>query len=144
MNPAMMLCEPTATETAGRVYGALLVYSGNFAAEVDVTQLRRTRLTLGIHPQDFRWHLAPGETFQAPEALIGCSNAGFARLTHAFHDLMRQHLLPPKWVDTPRPILVNSWEAMFFNFNREKLLALGKTAAEHDIEMLVLDDVRGQ
>ena len=94
MNPAVILCEPTATETAGRAYGALLVYSGNFAAEVDVTQLRRTRLTLGIHPQTFRWHLAPGETFQAPEALIGCS----------------------------------------------KLLALGKTAAEHGIEMLVLDD----
>ena len=140
MNPAVILCEPTATETAGRAYGALLVYSGNFAAEVDVTQLRRTRLTLGIHPQTFRWHLAPGETFQAPEALIGCSDQGFGKLTHAFHDLMRQHLLPPKWVDTPRPILVNSWEAMFFNFNREKLLALGKTAAEHGIEMLVLDD----
>ncbi|MBR6471313.1 MAG: alpha-galactosidase [Victivallales bacterium] len=140
MNPAVILCDPAATETAGRAYGALLVYSGNFAAEVDVSQIQRTRLTLGIHPQTFRWHLAPGETFQAPEALIGCSDQGFARLTHAFHDLMRKHLLPPKWVNTPRPILVNSWEAMFFNFNREKLLALGKTAAEHGVEMLVLDD----
>ena len=140
MNPSVLLCDHAATETAGRVYGALFVYSGNFAAEIDVSQLRRTRLTLGLHPQTFRWHLAPGETFQAPEALIGCSDQGFAKLTLAFHDLMRRHLLPPRWVNAPRPILINNWEAMFFQFDRAKLLELAKTAASHGIEMLVLDD----
>ena len=140
MNSSVMLCDHNATEDYGRVYGVLFVYSGNFAVEVDQNALYRTRLNLGIHPEGFTWHLEPGESFQSPEALQNVSDQGFGPLSRAWHDLIRQHLINPQWRTAQRPLLCNNWEAMHFDFNREKLLTLARTAKANGIEMLVLDD----
>lgn len=140
MNPSVILCDRTTTEETGRAYGALLVYSGNFAIEVDQSPLYRTRLSLGLHPQRFQWLLQPGESFQTPEALQAFSPNGLGTLSRTFHDLLRNHLIPRRWRDAPRPILINNWEAMHFDFSKEKLVNLARTAKENGVDLLVLDD----
>lgn len=140
MNPNVLICEQKASETAGRAYGALLVYSGRWAAEVDRNPFYRTRLNLGINPDGFLWHLEPGEEFQTPEALQAFSDAGFGALSRTWHDFFRTHIIPRQWVGTPRPLLVNNWEGMSFHFTKEKLLDLARLAKKLGIEMLVLDD----
>ncbi|MGN0867672.1 MAG: alpha-galactosidase [Oligosphaeraceae bacterium] len=140
MNPSVILCEREATEETGRAYGALLVYSGSFAIEVEQSPLYRTRLNLGLHPQRFQWLLQPGESFQTPEALQGFSPQGLGCLSRAFHDFLRNHLIPRQWRDAPRPILINNWEAMHFDFSKEKLVKLARTAKANGVELLVLDD----
>ena len=139
-NPFLMVCSAGATEISGEVWGAMLVYSGSWRGELEVDQLSRLRLNLGISPQEFRWRLAPGEHFQAPEAILAYSGGGFDAMSQTFHDLLREHLMASPWTKRPRPILINNWECMQFDFNQEKLLKLARTAAANGIEMMVLDD----
>ena len=68
------------------------------------------------------------------------TDKGLDAMTAAFHKLYRKHLLRGKYKDKKRPILINNWEATYFNFNTEKLLAIAKEAASLGIEMLVMDD----
>ncbi|MCQ2397222.1 MAG: alpha-galactosidase [Lentisphaeria bacterium] len=140
MNSCVVLCDPKTTEEFGRAYGVLFVYSGKFAVEVEQAPLYRTTLNLGIHPVGFSWYLEPGESFQSPEALQAVSDNGLGALSRSWHDLIRQHIINPKWRTAKRPILCNNWEAMHFQFSKEKLMELGKTAKANGIEMLVLDD----
>ncbi len=139
-NPFLMVCSPEATETSGEVWGAMLVYSGSWRGELEVDQLSRLRLNLGLSPQDFRWRLGPGEEFQSPEAILAYSPQGFDAMSQTFHDLLRETLMASPWTKRPRPILINNWECMQFDFNQDKLLKLARTAAAHGIEMMVLDD----
>ena len=138
--PFLALAEHTATQDQGQVYAMHLVYSGNFLAQVEMTQQELLRAVIGIHPQDFGWRLDPGESFQTPEAVLAYSHTGLDGMTHALHDLYRNHLIRSPWRDKPRPSLVNNWEATYFDFNTEKLLDIARTAAKGGIEMLVLDD----
>ncbi len=140
MNPFLMLGTPDVTETNGKVYGAALLYSGSFAAEAERDQFDNVRLNFGINPETFRWHLAPQQSFQSPEAVIAFSGGGLEKLTHTFHDLWRSNLIRSPWVRRTRPVLINNWEATYFDFTGEKLLALAENARKSGIEMLVLDD----
>lgn len=139
-NPFVALTELGANEEHGRVYGMNLVYSGNFlgAAEVDIDG--QPRLQIGINPFDFGWLLNPGEAFQTPEAVLIFSADGLGGMSRAMHRFYRHHLLSPKWVDRPRPIVINNWEATYFNFTTEKLCAIAEQAAKVGVEMLVVDD----
>jgi len=139
-NPFFALAEKDVTENHGRIYGVALVYSGNFLVEAEKDQFNQVRTQIGINPWNFGWELTPGESFQAPEALLTVSNAGLQGMSHNFHDAIRQHLLRSYWRNLKRPILVNNWEATYFNFNTEKLISVAKDAAKLGIEMLVLDD----
>ena len=139
-HPFLALAEHTATQDQGQVYAMHLVYSGNFLAQVEMSQQEQLRAVIGIHPRDFAWRLAPGESFQTPEALLAYSSTGLDGMTHALHDLYRNHLTRGPWKDKPRPSLVNNWEATYFKFDTEKLLDIARTAAGRGIEMLVLDD----
>lgn len=139
-NPFFALAAPHATETAGEVYGVALLYSGNFAAEIERDQFDRLRAQIGINERTFEWKLAPGESFSAPEALLVYSASGIGAMSRTFHDVLRNHLIRSYWKDRKRPILVNNWEATYFNFDTGKLLAIAGDAAELGIEMLVLDD----
>ena len=125
---------------AGRVYGVNLVYSGNFLAQAEVDQLATTRLSIGINPFDFSWLLEPGELFQAPEAVLVFSNEGLTGLSQRYHRLYRTRLCRGQWRDKPRPILINNWEATYFDFNAEKIEAIATTAADLGLELFVLDD----
>ena len=139
-NPFIALAEHTATQNRGMVYAMNFVYSGNFLAQAEMGQEGRVRLIMGIHPAGFAWRLAPGEAFQTPEAVLVCSDAGLGGMSRTFHDLYRQHLIRGPYKDKPRPSLVNNWEATYFDFDTEKLLAIARVAAEAGVEMLVMDD----
>ena len=138
--PFLALTEHSATQEHGQVYAMNLVYSGNFLAQVEMTQQGLLRAVTGIHPQGFAWRLEPGESFQTPEAVLVYSHAGLDGMTHAFHDFYRNHLIRGPWRNKPRPSLVNNWEATYFNFDTEKLLDIARAAAGRGVEMLVLDD----
>ena len=139
-HPFLALAEHTATQDQGQVYAMHLVYSGNFLAQVEMSQQEQLRAVIGIHPRDFAWRLAPGESSQTPDAVLAYSCTGLDGMTHALHDLYRNHLTRGPWKDKPRPSLVNNWEATYFKFDTEKLLDIARTAAGRGIEMLVLDD----
>ena len=140
-NPSAILCSPDATETHGEAWGALLAYSGNYAVTAESSEAG-TRLVLGIHPYHFAWTLAAGESFTTPEAAFVYSNAGLGGMSRQFHDATRSHLLRKPWADaaTPRPVLINSWEACYFNFDEDRLLELARAAKKVGIDLFVLDD----
>ena len=140
MNPFFALAEPCANEEYGQVYGYNLVYSGNFTAGVEVDQLFKTRAWIGINHHDFSWLLEQGEAFIAPEAVMVYSSQGLGAMSRTYHKLYRTRLVRGKYRDEVRPILANNWEATYFDFNEEKILALAKEAASLGIELLVLDD----
>lgn len=139
-HPFMALVSAGCTQTAGEVYAVNLVYSGNFMAKATVDQFDKIRMVIGIHPERFCWKLGPGENFQTPEAVLVYSDAGIGKMTRTFHDLYRNHLIRGYWKDRERPVLLNNWEATYFDFNTEKLLSLAREAAGAGIEMLVMDD----
>ncbi|MBQ8556656.1 MAG: alpha-galactosidase [Clostridia bacterium] len=136
----LFLARPETTEEQGEAIGAALVYSGNFTAAVHVDSHRTSRVLLGINDVDFAWKLAPGETFQTPEAVTVYSDAGLGGMSAQFHRVCAEHLVRGKYARAPRPILLNNWEATYFGFNEEKLLKIAKTAADVGVELFVLDD----
>ena len=140
MNSAFAVLAPDATETAGEVYGFEFCYSGNFEADIESDTNGTTRISQGICPDGFSWLLKDGESFQSPEAFLTFSSTGLSDMTAHFHDFIRAHLISPHWATTPRPVLVNNWEATYFDFNSEKIYSLAKDAAALGIEMLVMDD----
>lgn len=139
-HPFMALCKREATEDFGEVYGFSLVYSGNFNAQAEGSQFNSTRLLMGINPEEFRWLLKAGEQFQTPEVVMTYSCNGIGQMTRNFHNIYRRHLIRSKYKDQKRPILINNWEATYFDFNKEKLVSIATQASELGIEMLVMDD----
>ena len=126
----------------GEVYAMNFVYSGNFLAQAELSQFDRVRMVMGIHSQGFCWRLLPGETFQAPEAVLVYSDAGLGKMTKTFHDLYRNHLIRSKYLHQKRPILINNWEATYFDFDSEKLLAIARQAKESGIALVPEDRKR--
>ena len=139
-HPFIALVTNTTTQTQGEVYAMHLVYSGNFEAQCELTQHNDVRMTAGISPYNFEWHLGSNDTFTSPEAVMVFSDAGLGGMTRNLHDLYRNHLIRGKYAKTKRPILINNWEATYFDFDTDKLLAIARQAAEVGIEMLVVDD----
>lgn len=138
--PFMMLTSKGATQKYGDVYGMNLIYSGNFIAETEVNFQDSVRMTLGIHPDGFEWVLMPGDSFETPEAVMIYSAEGIGKMTSCFHDLYRNHLIRSKYLHEKRPILINNWEATYFDFNDDKLISIAKEAKKCGVEMLVMDD----
>ncbi len=139
-NPFISIVSHDTTEDHGDAYGFALVYSGNFSAKVEIDSFENTRVLMGINPEDFKWKLMPGEEFQSPEAVMVYSSEGIGEMSRTLHRLTRKHICRGKYRDTRRPILINNWEATYFDFTKEKLIDIAKAAAPLGIEMLVLDD----
>ena len=139
-NPFLALCERSATEFSGEVWAVSLVYSGSFEALSYVNNTENSRLSIGLNPDVFTWKLEPGETFVSPEAAMVYSPDGLNGMSHAFHRLYSENLMRSKWFERDRPILINNWEATYFNFDEEKILQIARRAKELGVEMLVLDD----
>ncbi len=139
-NPFAALVRHGAGEEQGEVYGFNLVYSGNFDMTADVDFYETTRVNMGINPEGFLWHLEPGESFQAPEAVLVFTDGGMGEMSRIYHRFYSNHLIRGKWKHAKRPLLINSWEAAFFDFNTEKLVSFAHRAKELGIEMLVMDD----
>ena len=139
-HPFMALVEKGASQEIGRVYGFSFVYSGNFLAQAEKSQFDSVRVMMGINPGNFKWQLKPGESFQAPEVVMVYSDEGLGKMSRTYHDLYREHLIRSPYKDRERPILINNWEATYFDFNTDKLLAIAREAKKSGIEMLVMDD----
>lgn len=139
-NPFIVLKRETTDENQGEAIGISLVYSGNFKIQAEVDTRNTARILAGINPDTFDWKLDAGEHFQTPEAVIVYSDQGLNKMSQTFHKLYQKRLARGEWRDKPRPILINNWEATYFDFDTDKLLAIAKSAAEHGIEMLVMDD----
>jgi len=139
-NPFVVLKRPNADEFQGEAIGFSFVYSGNFLIQAEVDNYHVTRMTVGLNPFCFTWNLEAQESFQTPEAVMVYSSKGMNHMSQTFHHLYRTRLARGYWRDKERPVLINNWEATYFNFNEEKLLQIAKTAKEDGIELFVLDD----
>jgi alpha-galactosidase len=139
-NPFVALLRKDASEDHGEVYGFSLVYSGNFLAEIEVNEYETTRVSMGINPFDFEWLLEPGEQFQTPEVVMVYSENGLNSMSQTYHTLYRTRLARGPWRNKERPVLMNSWEATFFDVTEQKILSLAREAKTLGIELVVLDD----
>ena len=138
--PGFMVAAPHTTEDHGPAYGFNLIYSGNHYASAQRSHQGLNRIMQGINPANFRRSLAPGESFESPAALLGYSGEGFNGLSGRFHSFVNGHIVPAYWRGRPRPVLYNSWEGCFFDFDQRRLLGLAKKAAALGCELFVLDD----
>lgn len=139
-NPFIALVSKDATEDKGEVYGFNLIYSGNFLASVEVDMHSNARTQIGINPFDFTWNLESGQSFQTPEVVMVYSPNGLTGMSHIYHDLYRERLCRGAHRDKERPILINNWEATYFDFNNEKIKEIAKESSKLGIELFVLDD----
>jgi len=139
-NPFVILCEPETTEGAGSCFGVMPVYSGNHRTDIELDQTGSVRVVTGINSEGFSWLLEPGQCFDAPEVLLTYSPSGFAALSQTYHRFLRENVCRHYIPLAERPILLNSWEAMYFDFDEDKLLGLAGEAKELGVDMLVIDD----
>lgn len=139
-HPFLALVTPETTQEQGRVYGMHFVYSGNFIAQAERTQFDTVRMVMGIHAEEFCWQLDAGASFQAPEVVLVFSDQGLGKMTRSLHDFYRGHMIRSPYLHKERPILINNWEATYFDFDTEKLLNIAREAKKDGIEMLVMDD----
>lgn len=139
-NPGFILANPGTIENFGDCYGFNLVYSGNFNANIEKSETDSTRVTLGLGDDTFSWKLEAGQSFTAPEAVLSYSANGFAQLSQNFHKMVKENLSRSKFTNTKRPILINNWEATYFDFTGEKLVEIANAAKAIGVDMLVMDD----
>ena len=139
-NPFIALARKDTTENNGDIYGFSFVYSGNFLANVEVDMFSNARAQIGINPFDFTWLLKERETFQAPEAVLVYSSEGITGMSHIYHNLYGKRLARGEYRDKIRPILINNWEATYFDFNEINIKKIAKEASNLGMELFVLDD----
>lgn len=139
-NPFLALKRHETTEHTGEALGFALIYSGNFEASVDVDTYHTSRIQIGLNRNTFAWPLEANQSFQSPEAVMVYSHTGLNGMSQTFHTLFRTRLARGIWRDQEHPILLNSWEGVYYNFNEEKLVEMARNAKELGIEMFVLDD----
>ncbi|KAA0160550.1 hypothetical protein FNF31_04259 [Cafeteria roenbergensis] len=139
-NPFIAITQGPPCEDSGEVVGFALIYSGNFRCEVDVSEAMRARVNVGMNPQLFRWNLNPGESVESPEAIIAYSAAGLGRLSGELHRVVRERIIPQRWRDFVCPVLLNTWEACYFQVTHDAVLSLARAAASVGVQLLMLDD----
>ena len=139
-NPFFMVHSPSANEHSGYTYGFNLIYSGNHYSSVEVSPFGKTRIVSGIQPLGFSCILKKDSVFEAPEAVMTFSGAGFSKLSHNFHGFINDHIIRGKWKNKTRPVLLNSWEACYFNITENIIVALARKAKQLGIELFVVDD----
>lgn len=139
-SPAVIIADKKASEDTGSCYGMIFVYSGSFRFEAEKDQYEQTRALMGLQSELFSYPLENGEELIVPETIMTYSDKGFSELSDRFHRCIREHVCRGKYRDTVRPVLLNSWEGAYFDFNAETIINLAKDAAELGIEMVVMDD----
>ena len=139
-NPFFMLSRKHTTEESGEVYGFNLVYSGNFQNSIEVDHFGTTRVLIGVNPVEFEYLLEPQMSFVTPEAIMSYSAQGMNALSQQLAIFYREHLVNPRFAKRPRPIVLNSWETMYFNLTTDKVLELAKCGQQLGVELFVLDD----
>ena len=140
MNPFAIVCNENANENYGEAIGFSLIYSGNHSTYIESDADLNLRIMQGINPQDFSYTLNPNENLETPQSVICYSLNGIGGVSRELNRLYRNNLCRSKWANKDRPILINNWEATYFDFTEDKLVSLAKTAKETGIELFVLDD----
>ena len=139
-NPFVVLCDRDAGEDSGECVGIMPVYSGNHRTDIEVDQLNQTRAVSGINGEQFSWRLEPGDTFHTPEVLLSFTADGLTGLSHIYHRFLRENMVRSPWGKRRRPVLINNWEATYFDFDAEKIATIARKAASLGVELMVLDD----
>lgn len=139
-NPAVILAEKNTTEDTGNCYGMVFVYSGNFLSEAEKDQYGQTRVMMGLQSDCFHYPLGKDESLVVPETILSFSDKGFGDLSRKYHHCIRKHICRGKYSRQIRPVLINSWEAAYFDFNGKTICKLAEEAAELGIDMVVMDD----
>lgn len=139
-NPFVILCETGATEDGGECYGVMPVYSGNHRTDIELDQAGSVRVVSGVNPDGFSWTLAPGECFEAPEVLLTFTADGLTALSHILHRFIPRFICRSRFAAERRPVLLNSWETAYFDWDEEKLCRIARGAAAIGAELFVLDD----
>lgn len=139
-NPFVILCDPHADEDQGSCCGIMLMYSGNHKEEIEKDQTGSVRIVAGIHDDGFSWLLQPGGAFQTPEAVLSFSDEGLNGLSRHFHRIIRENICDRRYLQDKKPVLINSWETAYFDFNEEAIYDLAVQAKDLGIEMVVMDD----
>ncbi|MCI9490850.1 MAG: alpha-galactosidase [Dorea sp.] len=139
-NPFLILSDRTTTEETGNCFGLSLLYSGDFLGTAEHDQYNQTRVLMGIHPDNFTWCIKPGDSFYAPEAALAWSGNGLGQLSRIYHRAYRDNLCRGIWKTKRRPVLLNSWEGVYFDFNGDKLVEMAQEARELGVELFVMDD----
>lgn len=139
-NPFVMIARHNTSENFGECFGFNLIYSGNHYEAAQVNSYGKLRIVTGINPSLFSYKIRAGESFETPEAVMTYGYAGFNSMSHNMHDFVNNHIVRGKWKNRVRPILLNSWEAAYFNINEKKLLRLAKAGKEAGVELFVMDD----
>jgi len=139
-NPVAILTDKNTTEFTGDAYGFALIYSGNFEIVIEKDTYDQTRMTMGINSFNFAWHVESSGSFQTPEVVMAYSPKGLNDLSRTYHDLFNDHLTRGRFKNADRPILINNWEATYFDFNSDRIMAIVKQAKNLGVELFVLDD----
>jgi len=139
-NPFLCILDRNTTEESGNAYGFNLVYSSSFVLKADVGTTGTTRVMGGINDFDFAWCMDAGEGFATPKVVMAFSSTGLTGMSHAYHDAYRKYLINPRFVNEHRPIVINNWEATYFDFNNERLMGIIDVIEGSGINTLVLDD----
>ena len=139
-HPFVALVTPGTDQERGEVYAMHFVYSGNFIGQVERCQFDTVRMVMGINQEEFCWNLKAGDEFQAPEVVMVYSAEGLGKMTRSYHAFYRRHMIRSPYNHKKRPILINNWEATYFDFDTDKLLDIAREAKKDGIEMLVMDD----
>jgi len=139
-NPFAIIADRSANEEYGNAWGMALVYSGNFVISAEMDQMDKTRAVIGINPENFNYGVGAGETFCTPEVALIYSSEGFAKLSNCYHKAIRNNLVRGEYKYAERPVLINNWEATYFDFNADKLVSMARDAAKIGVELLVMDD----
>lgn len=139
-NPGVILAGKNTNEDSGSCYGMLFVYSGNFLVEAEKDQYDQTRIQMGLTDELFAYPLEAGAEFIAPEVILSYTNKGLSRLSKQYHHCIMNHICQGKYVHANRPVLINSWEAAYFDFTGDTIVELAKEAKALGIDMVVMDD----
>ena len=139
-NPGVILVGKNTNEDSGSCYGMLFVYSGNFLVEAEKDQYDQTRIQMGLTDELFAYPLEAGAEFTAPEVILSYTNKGLSRLSQQYHHCIMNHICQGKYVHANRPVLINSWEAAYFDFTGDTIVELAKEAKALGIDMVVMDD----
>lgn len=139
-NPFFALCAHDATEDHGDVYGFNLVYSGNFANEIQVDKVGNTRVVTGMSDYQFDWVLKRNETFTSPESILTYTDRGIGEMSRIMHDFVRAEILPKEFVYAHRPVVLNTWEAFLFDIDLKKIREVGEYSKKIGAELVVIDD----
>ncbi|MEO0496562.1 MAG: alpha-galactosidase, partial [Pseudomonadota bacterium] len=138
--PGTILLAPTTDQETGSCLGVHMGWSGNHRMLLERMATGDTQLQMGILMFSGEGTLEPGTYIETPEIYVAHSSQGLNDLSQKIHAYVRKHILDFPDKAKPRPVTVNTWEALYFDHDHDRLTALVDAAADIGAERFVLDD----